>query len=157
MRTLYRNDYCLSCEQVRVANQYRSFDVIHLYYIPLIPLGFRGHWFCTICGRNPRARTRTGKGVVIFLAVLVGLMAAGFYCFTFRYNFNPFLVRILKPPIDLKAMLKTVPPLSTEVCFFCGCPLDSNGYCSVCEIRLDQKLTVAEFQTDPDVSPWYKQ
>jgi len=68
-----------------------------------------------------------------------------------------FLVRILKPPIDLKAMLKTVPPLSTEVCFFCGCPLDSNGYCSVCEIRLDQKLTVAEFQTDPDVSPWYKQ
>jgi hypothetical protein len=70
----YRNDFCLTCEAPTVAFQHRTFDAVYLYWIPILPLGFRRRWHCGVCGRDPHAnpRTRTGfKWVGVALLALI--------------------------------------------------------------------------------------
>ena len=45
----YRNDYCLSCAAPRLAFQHRTFDVLHAFWIPLIPIGL---WKRPTTGRS---------------------------------------------------------------------------------------------------------
>ena len=40
----FRNDYCLSCSAQRRAIRVRTFDVAHLFWIPILPLGFWKRW-----------------------------------------------------------------------------------------------------------------
>ena len=56
-RVGYRNDYCLTCNARRLAYQHRTFDVYHLYWIPLLPLGVWKRWRCSVCGSDPHAST----------------------------------------------------------------------------------------------------
>ena len=49
----FRNDYCLSCQAPRRSIAVRSFDVGHIFWIPILPVGFWRHWKCTVCGRDP--------------------------------------------------------------------------------------------------------
>jgi hypothetical protein len=72
----YRNDWCNHCDRPTLAQQWRSFYVGHLYWIPCIPLGFHKTWRCVTCGNDPRARVRTSSGIIIagliaFLLVFV--------------------------------------------------------------------------------------
>lgn len=59
-RVGFRNDYCLSCEGPRRSIATRTFDVGHVFFVPLIPVGFWKHWACSACRRdphrNPKAR-----------------------------------------------------------------------------------------------------
>ena len=57
----FRNDYCLSCAQPRLAFLHRTFDVLHVFFVPVLPLGFWKRWLCGVCGRNPHARATTAK------------------------------------------------------------------------------------------------
>ena len=71
----FRPDFCVSCQNEVVSVESRSFDVGHIYWLPLIPLGFRRHWRCRTCGQNPRSE-RSGAalqllGGVIFLVAAV--------------------------------------------------------------------------------------
>ena len=70
----FRNDFCLNCELPRVAFRHRTFDVLHVFWLPVIPLGFWRRWHCQACGRNPHVTTRTRKGFkwagVVVLAVV---------------------------------------------------------------------------------------
>ncbi len=61
----YRNDWCNHCDKPVLAQQWRSFYVGHLYWIPLVPLGFYKIWRCQICARNPRERLRTSMGFIV--------------------------------------------------------------------------------------------
>jgi len=36
----FPNDYCLSCSQPRRSVQIRTFDTLHIFWIPILPLGF---------------------------------------------------------------------------------------------------------------------
>jgi hypothetical protein len=71
----FRPDFCLACRRDTVALETRSFDAWHLFWIPLIPLGFQRHWQCSACRSNPRpVRTSGGfkrLGIPVFL--LAGL------------------------------------------------------------------------------------
>jgi hypothetical protein len=59
----YRNDYCLACDSQRLAFQHRTFDVLHVFFIPVLPLGLWKRWHCSVCGRDPHASTRTRKSL----------------------------------------------------------------------------------------------
>ena len=59
----FRNDYCLACGAPRLAYLHRTFDVLHLFWIPVLPLGFWKRWHCAHCGRNPHARVTTAPAV----------------------------------------------------------------------------------------------
>lgn len=80
----YRYDYCMNCENPRVAGQWRTFDVLHLCFVPLIPLGFWKRWACSACGKPPHARVKTSRGVKI-LGAVISLVWSGisFYCAIF--------------------------------------------------------------------------
>ncbi|HEX2645352.1 MAG TPA: hypothetical protein VHU81_20305 [Thermoanaerobaculia bacterium] len=71
----FRNDFCRTCAGPRLAVQLRTFDVLHLYWIPLIPLGFWKRWHCALCGRDPHSATRTRRGFKVAGAIVLGLMA----------------------------------------------------------------------------------
>jgi len=74
-RTAFRNDYCRNCQTDRLSVLIRTFDVLHVFWIPLLPLGFWSRWFCTVCGQRPHAATRTRRGFKIAGVVALVLFA----------------------------------------------------------------------------------
>ncbi|MCW3060946.1 MAG: hypothetical protein JWQ02_2767 [Capsulimonas sp.] len=163
-RIAYRGDYCLTCEGPRLAEQIRSFDVGHLYFIPILPLGYRNHWHCSACGNDPHARTRTSKALLVVLAVVIVLFSA------LGWLSGPFIpvqdaaaiwaIRLIPlaisaaivvwvvktPPIlGLKELLQTVPPTPVDQCLYCQGALDRDGFCANCKMRriqLDQSFAL---------------
>jgi ribosomal protein S27AE len=77
-RTLlaFRNDYCLTCKAPRLAYLHRTFDVFHIFWIPVLPLGFWKRWHCGTCGNNPHARVTTSVALKWVGVVLLALFAA---------------------------------------------------------------------------------
>lgn len=59
----YANSFCRNCETSILAQCWRYFSLGHLFYIPLIPLGFRREWICPGCGEPPLHRYRTGRTI----------------------------------------------------------------------------------------------
>jgi hypothetical protein len=74
-RIAFRNDYCRHCAAPRLAVQVRTFDVLHLFWLPLLPLGLWRRWRCSICGLDPHARTRTRRGFKVAGAVILALIS----------------------------------------------------------------------------------
>jgi hypothetical protein len=70
----FRRDFCLRCtgEQLSVAVQ--TFDVLHLFWVPVLPLGRRSRWLCSHCGAPPHAVVSTRR---IFKLAGVGAAAIG--------------------------------------------------------------------------------
>jgi hypothetical protein len=138
-RVAFRNDYCLSCDGPRRAIAVRTFDVGHIFWIPILPVGFWRHWVCSACNRNPHISPRIGRsikwaGVYCFVAVSVIFwvvppdpefaLGTWFCRVAAPAGAIVLLVRILralKPP--LKKRLATIPPASDTVCPFCRMPL----------------------------------
>lgn len=55
----FRNDFCRNCAAPRMALQHRTFDVFHLFWIPILPLGHWSRWHCRSCGYLTHEVTRT--------------------------------------------------------------------------------------------------
>lgn len=71
----YRNDYCLQCDAPRLAFQHRTFDVLHAFFLPVLPLGLWKRWQCAVCGRNPHESGRTRKSLKWAGTAILGLMS----------------------------------------------------------------------------------
>lgn len=132
----FRPDFCLCCKQETVSVQVRSFDVGHLWWIPIVPLGFRRHWRCSVCAENPRGE-RTGRVLkiigVIFLLAAGGLgwtmPAAGedaIIVWVMRLGFPALAAAVVasfrqrrKEDAALLRRLRELPPMG-DACPFCG-------------------------------------
>lgn len=154
-RVAFRNDYCLVCKQPARSVQFRTFDAWHLFWIPLIPLGFRKRWLCTVCGREPRLYPGTRRGFKWVGFFLLLLIAPVFWIEPLTPDILIFgwVVRIgapigavltlnhlLRTPKDpsLKERLATIPPASDTVCPFCASTLitlASGCSCPTCGIQ----------------------
>jgi len=153
-RTAFRNDYCLFCARPRRSEEIRSFDVCHLFWIPLLPLGFRRRWRCTACRRSPHVARGASRGFMwTGFAVLV-ILGAIFWTIHITPEIRIYgwlmrvgtpigailiIVRLLRPPkgLSLKQKLAGVPPASDTVCPFCGTALlllSSQGSCPRCGV-----------------------
>lgn len=73
-RIAFRRDYCRSCEAERLSTLVRTFDVLHVFWIPVLPIGVWSRWFCTHCGERPHAATRTRRGFKIAGILAMALM-----------------------------------------------------------------------------------
>jgi hypothetical protein len=73
----YRNDFCLTCNAPRIAIQTRSLKAIHIYSVPLVPLGFWREWHCQVCDQDPHRKPGTMPSrkwaAVLGLAMLAGV------------------------------------------------------------------------------------
>jgi len=134
----FRNDFCLKCESPTMAFQHRTFDACYLYWIPVLPLGFRRRWHCGICGRDPHAnpRTRTGfkwAGVVLLAMVTAAGWMSGEHIapadvwFFWTLRIGGLVATALaiwatlrsRPPLQLEEHLRAVPPNEDRVCPLC--------------------------------------
>ena len=153
-RVAFRNDYCLVCGEARRAVQVRTFDVGHIFWIPILPAGFWKRWVCTVCGRDPHVTTKTRRGfkwVGLFVLVLFAAVlwmapvepdaAAVSWSLRIAASVGAVLVlrHLLNTPKEptLKEWLANLPPAADTVCPFCGAQLlilASQCSCQVCGV-----------------------
>jgi hypothetical protein len=140
----FRNDYCLSCETPRRSIAVRTFDVGHIFWVPLVPVGFWKHWSCTACRRDPHANPKTRrwfKWIGLVCLVLLGVMFWGapenpdFGLLLWILRIAPLagavalLIHLLQTPKDpsLRERLAAIPPTQDSACFFCSTQLTPAG------------------------------
>jgi hypothetical protein len=150
--TAYRNDFCLSCAAPRLAYQARTFDVIHVFYIPLIPVGFWRRWHCSVCDHDPHVHPGTLRAykwaAVVLLAIfaVIAWMAAPEgdpLRWPLRLGLPLASAALVwhtlrsKPDLRLADKLMEIRPADETVCPQCGGPLilDAVWRCSVCGIK----------------------
>jgi len=134
----YRNDYCLTCNSQRLAFQHRTFDAIHIFFIPVLPLGLWKRWHCSVCGSNPHASTRTRKSLKwAGVAILLLMSLSGWAVSTSEQPDDVAFIwgmRILSPiafvwalrvtlkhtpEVNLKEQLRAVAPILDASCPVC--------------------------------------
>jgi hypothetical protein len=153
----YRSDYCLTCDAQRLAYQHRTFDVLHLFFVPILPLGLWRRWRCSVCGKNPHESVRTRRSpkwagvVTLFLMSLSSWAvstrekpedAAFIWCMRIGgpLAFAWALRATLKSPpdVNLRERLRTVPPLMDSTCPVCQTmlwPTEPAWKCPKCGIQ----------------------
>lgn len=75
----YKFMYCNHCKMPRLFIQTRAFAWGHIFWIPLIPLGYKYNWYCASCAKDDNAvPTSFGSKLVLLIALLTA-----FYFVTF--------------------------------------------------------------------------
>jgi len=147
-RMAFRNDFCLYCNQLRRSQLIRTLDFVHVFWIPLIPLGFRKRWHCTTCGRDPHRHPKTRRPFIwmaLFGSALLALMSClipvetgqAFIIWAVRVAailgtafLIAYLIRVPKDP-SMKERMASVPPAADILCPFCGTQMQVlSGTCS---------------------------
>ena len=150
-----RKDFCGACERESLSELWRSFDCLHLFWIPLLPMGRHERWACTLCNQDPRKRTKTRKGFKIAgLFVIAFVLIATFAAdvdpkeaatiwavrVAFALGFLGLLYSVLKKPplVPEDERRQRVTPLSWTTCLYCRGPLSTepNLHCPTCQIRV---------------------
>lgn len=75
----FRADYCLRCGEATTSFQLRTFNAFHVFFVPVVPLGFWERWVCQGCQENPHRRVRTGRTMKLVGAALLGVFALAFW------------------------------------------------------------------------------
>jgi hypothetical protein len=94
-RVAFRNDFCIQCNTPRTAICVRTLDVIHVYWIPVLPLGFFRRWYCATCGARPNEARTARRSIKVLAMLTAAIMAALLWM-------APFDGR--EPPADLVAL-----------------------------------------------------
>jgi hypothetical protein len=139
-RVAFRDDYCLSCRALRRSIAIRSFDVGHIFWIPILPVGFWRHWECSVCGRKPHGKSKARR--YVRWAGLYSLIGASIMFWTLPVDSGfavgswfvriaaPggallllfFLIRVAREP-SLRQKLASIQPTADTTCPFCSIPL----------------------------------
>ena len=146
-KVAFHNDYCLTCGKPRRSVCIRTFDAWHIFWVPVLPLGFWKHWFCAACGRDPHVLPRTRRSfkwagliVLIFLSILfwAAPVTPDFVVGSWVFRLGApvaavlLLVHLLRSDKDpsLKEKLAAVPPATETICPFCTTPMVGGGHWS---------------------------
>ena len=73
-QTGFRNDHCNHCKAQHMAEQTRTLNVVHFFFVPLVPLGHSHVWRCSVCGNDPRERTKESPTLLIIGMLLFGFV-----------------------------------------------------------------------------------
>ncbi len=71
----FRKDWCRHCDKEVRAIGSRPFIMLHLYWIPFLPLGFWRRWRCVECGKTPHSPARARRPIKFLLAGFLIFMA----------------------------------------------------------------------------------
>ena len=75
----YRADYCRACDEDRLTFAIRSFDAFHVFWIPILPLGFWTRWHCGECQAHPHEAVGINRWVRWAVAGLFVFMSLIFW------------------------------------------------------------------------------
>jgi len=130
----FRNDYCLTCQRERRAIRSRTLDVVHVFYVPVLPVGFWKHWSCSACGRDPHGRRGSRSSLKWFSMLVLIVLALLFWL----EPGTPVAVRaiittlsvllvlyLLRSPSEMamREKLAAVPSATDTICPFCQTPM----------------------------------
>ena len=134
----FRNDYCVSCRAPRRSIAIRSFDVGHVFWIPILPVGFWRHWVCSVCGRKPHSKARRffrwsglysliGGSVLFWGLPVDSEFALGSWIGRLVAPAGAIflIIRLLRTatPLSVRKKLASIPPTADTICPFCSIPL----------------------------------
>jgi len=139
-RVAFRHDYCRTCESGTLALLVRTVDVVHLFWIPLLPIGVWRRWLCVRCGSNPHAAAHTRRGFKVVLVAIAALfnLVAWLTPQGTTSDLEVFVMRTLaivllalsirwvarhRPEPDFTRRLATMPPYDKPDCPLCGSQL----------------------------------
>jgi hypothetical protein len=139
-RVAFRNDYCLSCRNTCRSLAIRTFDVGHIFWIPILPVGAWKHWKCASCGNDPHVSPGTRRSFKWAGLVLLMIFAIAFWIepldppdewisWIFRVGAPVgaalLLAHLLRSPKEtsLRQGLRLVAPANDTICPFCAAPL----------------------------------
>lgn len=145
----YRSDFCLTCAAPRLSFSVRSFYMLHLFYIPLLPLGFWRQWHCVSCNRDPHTHPGSSKTLNKALCLALAMFAAVAW-FVPDPDQYTWIARLLlplafavalwhtlrsRPDTSLRRLLRQVQPANETECAVCGGPLviAEKWRCSMCD------------------------
>ncbi len=154
-KVAFRNDFCRFCGDQRISFAVRTFDVFHLFLIPILPLGIWRRWYCTVCGSRPHWAPKVTRGVKIgYMLLAVFLGVHGWFVFdpadtdsdllwTLRIGapiaFLWALIAMIRRPVDdpFKEKLAAVVPYADQTCPLCGglLAMGTPTACSGCGAR----------------------
>lgn len=75
-RAAVRAEWCTACRAPRVGVGTRSLAVLHLFWIPVLPVARATDWACAACGENPVVRLVTPRSRTRWLLAFAGFLAA---------------------------------------------------------------------------------
>jgi hypothetical protein len=75
----FRDGYCLGCQAPRRSIAIRTLDVGHMFWIPILPVGFWKHCKSSMCNRDPHANTKTRRSFKWIGLVCLILISLGFW------------------------------------------------------------------------------
>lgn len=156
-----RKDFCANCKRECISQQWQSFYCYHLFFIPLIPLGWHRDWVCTLCMQDPRRKPML-KPLLTILGILVALICGALafsawmspteefggakVSWTLRVlplAVSVFLIWLIflrprapEPSIEQGRAMLT--PLNDQECFFCHGPLEPYPklHCPSCKVTV---------------------
>jgi hypothetical protein len=167
-RVAYRGDFCLNCQRPCVAERLKTLDVVHLCFIPMVPIGYWKHWCCPHCGNDPSERTKSSKrikkiGAVVFLPFVVtpwfvddpkiepeGLWAARIG-FLLGYAALLYSIKNHREPLGPKEGRRLAATTPKDSCYYCGGPLDAGEYCLTCDVYRHENAPAG---TDDGAEGW---
>jgi hypothetical protein len=151
----FRNDFCRRCDRPRVSLRIRTFDVLHVFWVPVLPLGFWRRWQCAECGTAPHELLRTRRGFKIAGALCLLLFTVSVWVIPpgtdldaavvwgMRIGWPLLLLLTLRsivrhrPEAALADLLMVVPPFDGRRCPVCGGDLLTAPelHCGACGAR----------------------
>lgn len=156
-RVACRNAYCTVCKGSRFAEGLKSLVVLHLWFIPLLPIGTEIRWFCSTCHREIDVRRPSRPfilvagiffGIVLtFIGVMIFIEAdqkeVGPACLVIGPMMVGGLAYILRTQ-DYKgfvAATHAVEPLDGDYCPYCKSPVrpTSPPHCQSCHVDIIAK------------------
>ena len=154
-RLAFRNDYCRKCEADSLSILVRTFDVLHVFWIPVLPLGAWSRWYCGVCGARPHVLAKTRRGFKIAGMVVFAFPALAFWflepdadlgaawLWTLRLILTGLALLTAwsafrhQPEPKFKLRLAQVRPYDSRECPFCDGQLQNlpTWHCPACEVE----------------------
>lgn len=129
----YKKTFCFRCQSIRIAELNQTFNVEHLYWIPLLPCGIHKEWLCKTCGNRPyKDRKRSSKAAKVFGGVVAGFLAyfaiikaqdtaTGISLICISVGLG--LWALFEKPVLNKRFRNDTIPFDDHNCFYCSEPL----------------------------------
>ena len=156
-RVACRNAYCTTCQGPRFAEGCRSLVVLHVFFIPFLPIATTVRWFCRSCQKEIDAKRPSRPRILIagvlfalfmtFIGVMVMLDGHEKDAALGMLIFGPLMVIGLVYMIRKQdyhgyvASQEKVPGLSGDHCPYCKAPVFAVGtpHCHSCKVDIIAK------------------
>ena len=141
-----------------MVEKWRWFNWIHVFWIPLIPIGYRSNWMCTLCDQDANARYKTGFVRKIVISIVLFLLALVMFqpgtIDTLEYGLIVKFLSILffllsvywafkhnKLP-SKELFRKNITPVDSTLCLYCKNPLAMSPTlsCISCKTQVFTKI-----------------